>query len=396
MVRWWSKAAMILAFVAGSMAMLSAVEDTAQGEFQDGSSEELRPKIIYAKIISAPQMPQDQPSQDQTLYVGQEVFVTYEVSLFAGAILKSSSFEKAARDKIELQTKNVSWKSVDSGRLQATYGFKLKASSVSIPALNVTALSADGSYEESARVNSVALSVIDLRSNAQYAGILGKNFKLLRTKAQSLDGTHNIVVFEFEIQSENLKDMAIKGFDTQGFEELSQRNDSMYGIYSVVVPKELRELSFEYFNPDLRRFEGVHIPIVVVSTELVSTQSDLNPKASYTLFKLVVIGVFIALFLGLFLWRGYKIFLFVVALLCGVLIYSLVFNNIYGVLKSGAAVSILPMKDSTIVRIIESDTPVQIVGERKMDLQGQEVLLYKVLIGDSQIGWVRSEYVSKD
>ena len=140
----------------------------------------------------------------------------------------------------------------------------------------------------------------------------------------------------------------------------------------------------------------MHIPIVVVSTELVSTQSDLNPKASYTLFKLVVIGAFIALFLGLFLWRGYKIFLFVVALLCGVLIYSLVFNNIYGVLKSGAAVSILPMKDSTIVRIIESDTPVQIVGERKMDLQGQEVLLYKVLIGDSQIGWVRSEYVSKD
>lgn len=396
MVRWWSKAAMILAFVAGSMAMLSAVEDTAQGEFQDGSSEELRPKIIYAKIISAPQMPQDQPSQDQTLYVGQEVFVTYEVSLFAGAILKSSSFEKAARDKIELQTKNVSWKSVDSGRLQATYGFKLKASSVSIPALNVTALSADGSYEESARVNSVALSVIDLRSNAQYAGILGKNFKLLRTKAQNLDEAHNIVIFEFEIQSENLKDMAIKGFDTQGFEELSQRNGSMYGIYSVVVPKELRELSFEYFNPDLRRFEGVHIPIVVVSTELVSTQSDLNPKASYTLFKLVVIGAFIALFLGLFLWRGYKIFLFVVALLCGVLIYSLVFNNIYGVLKSGAAVSILPMKDSTIVRIIESDTPVQIVGERKMDLQGQEVLLYKVLIGDSQIGWVRSEYVSKD
>ena len=54
------------------------------------------------------------------------------------------------------------------------------------------------------------------------------------------------------------------------------------------------------------------------------------------------------------------------------------------------------MKDSTIVRIVESDIPIQIVGERKMDLQGQSVLLYKVLIGDSQIGWVRSEYVGKN
>ena len=84
------------------------------------------------------------------------------------------------------------------------------------------------------------------------------------------------------------------------------------------------------------------------------------------------------------------------ALLCGILIYSLAFSNSYGTLKAGASVSILPMKGSTIVRVVESDIPIQIVGERKMDLQGQEVLLYKVLIGDSQIGWVRSEYVSKD
>lgn len=382
MMRLWYRALMILAFVASNIIITSAVEDI-QG------LDSARPKIIYLKTLTN--------LQDQTIYVGQEVFVTYEVSLFAGASLKGSSFDKIARDKIELQTKSVSWKATDSGSLQATYGFKIKSSSANIPALNATALAADGSYEENARVDSIALNAIDLRSNTRYIGVLGNNFKLLRSRSQSHDDTHNIVIFEFEIQSQNLNNMTIKGFETQGFEELKQRDDgSVYGIYYVVVPKDLRELLFEYFNPDLRRFESVHIPIVVVSSELVSTQSDLNPKASYALFKLVILGVLIALFLGLFLWKHYKIFLFIVALLCGVLIYNLAFNNIYGVLKSGAAVSILPMKDSTIVRIIESDTPAQIVGERKMDLQGQEVLLYKVLIGDSQIGWVRSEYVSKD
>lgn len=382
MMRLWYRALMILAFVASNIIITSAVEDI-QG------LDSARPKIIYLKTLTN--------LQDQTIYVGQEVFVTYEVSLFAGASLKGSSFDKIARDKIELQTKSVSWKATDSGSLQATYGFKIKSSSANIPALNATALAADGSYEENARADSIALNAIDLRSNTRYIGVLGNNFKLLRSRSQSHDDTHNIVIFEFEIQSQNLNNMTIKGFETQGFEELKQRDDgSVYGIYYVVVPKDLRELLFEYFNPDLRRFESVHIPIVVVSSELVSTQSDLNPKASYALFKLVILGVLIALFLGLFLWKHYKIFLFIVALLCGVLIYNLAFNNLYGVVKPGAAVSILPMKDSTIVRIIESDTPVQIVGERKMDIQGQEVLLYKVLIGDSQIGWVRSEYVSKN
>ncbi len=381
-MRLWYRALMILAFVASNIIITSAVEDI-QG------LDSARPKIIYLKTLTN--------LQDQTIYVGQEVFVTYEVSLFAGASLKGSSFDKIARDKIELQTKSVSWKATDSGSLQATYGFKIKSSSANIPALNATALAADGSYEENARADSIALNAIDLRSNTRYIGVLGNNFKLLRSRSQSHDNTHNIVIFEFEIQSQNLNNMTIKGFETQGFEELKQRDDgSVYGIYYVVVPKDLRELLFEYFNPDLRRFESVHIPIVVVSSELVSTQSDLNPKASYALFKLVILGVLIALFLGLFLWKHYKIFLFIVALLCGVLIYNLAFNNLYGVVKPGAAVSILPMKDSTIVRIIESDTPVQIVGERKMDIQGQEVLLYKVLIGDSQIGWVRSEYVSKN
>lgn len=382
MARLFSKALLSFCFITG---IIVATDTQADQELTTS------PKIVYAKALST-----TQTLQDQTFYVGQEVSIVYEASLFAGASLKGSNFEKSPKDKVELKNKNATWKNIDSQHLQTTYVFKLKASSAIIPALNIVALSADGSYEEQVRVDSIALNVIDLGSNAQYAGVLGKDFKLLRNKSQRYDELHNIIVFEFEMQSQNLKDMNIKGFETQGFEELSQRNGGMYGVYYVIVPKSLRELSFEYFNPDVRRFESVNIPIVVVNSELVSTQSDLNPKASYAFFKLVIIGILIILFLGLFLWKRYKIFLFIVALLCGILIYNLAFSNSYGTLKAGASVSILPMKDSTIVRIVESDIPIQIVGERKMDLQGQSVLLYKVLIGDSQIGWVRSEYVGKN
>lgn len=381
MTRLFSKVLLSFFFITG---IIIATDTQADQELTTS------PKIVYAKALST-----TQTLQDQTFYVGQEISIVYEASLFAEASLKGSNFEKNSKG-VELKNKNATWKSVDSQRLQTTYVFKLKASSATIPALNVVALSADGSYEDTMRVDSIVLNVIDLKSNTQYAGFLGKDFKLLRHKSQNYDEFHNIIVFEFETQAQNLEDMKIQGFETQGFEELSQRNGGMYGVYYVIVPKSLRELSFEYFNPEVRRFESVNIPIVVVNSELVSTQSDLNPKASYAFFKLVIIGVLIIFFLGLFLWKRYKIFLFIVALLCGILIYTLAFSNSYGTLKSGALVSILPMKDSTIVRVVESDMPIQIVGERKMDLQGQSVLLYKVIIGDSQIGWVRSEYVSKN
>lgn len=349
--------------------------------------EELRPKIIYLKATAFP--------QNETIYTGQEIKVSYEVSLFAGAHFIGASFEKIDTDKIELKNKNAQWKNVEQDKFQITYVFKVKQEYAVIPSLHAEALNIDGAYEESASVGEIAISALNLSTNPRYIGVLGTDFKILHYKSKTYDDSNNIVIFEFEIRSQNVRDMKLQNVKNQGFEEIKYNDDKARAIYYAVLPKVARELSFDYFDLELSRFESVQIP-VIVSADSLNMQSDLRPKTTSTLFKFVFLGLGVVFFCGLFLWKKSKLALIIAAVLVGTIIYNFTLNSSEAVLKSGAHLSILPMNQSTIVRIIESDIPVEIMDSRQVIIDGNLVMFYKVLIGDSQIGWVRSEYVSKD
>ncbi|MGI0406315.1 SH3 domain-containing protein [Helicobacter himalayensis] len=378
----------LCSLVFGSMLGTQALAEQASTEgAQDlADSEQVRAKIAYLKVLQFPQ---------ESLYIGQEVSVSYEATFYAGASFVGANFDKVAQDRIEILNKNAQWRAIGQDRYQVTYHFKIKNEYSSIPPLSVRALSADSSYEEVASVGAIPLKALNLKTNPRYIGIFGEDFKILRHKSKIYDDTNNIVIFEFQVKSPNVRDMSFPNAPNQGFEELRMGEEKVGAIYYVVVPKSLRELNFEYFNLRASRFESVSIPIVV-SADSVSTQSDLKPKVSYTLFKFVFLGLGVALFFGLFLWKRSKLALFAMAILIGVSVYNLTLSSFQGVLKKGAQVSILPMNKSTIVRIIESDMQVEVLDSRKVNIDGENVVFYKVLIGDSQIGWVRSVYVVKN
>ena len=343
-----------------------------------------RPKIVYVNVISAP--------EDEDLYVGQEVSVTYEISLLAGAKLRSANFTSSYNGKLELRNKPT-WENSGDNVLRATYIFKILSRNAIIPAMLVSALSANESYEESVSANQIQLKTKDLRSNAKFVGVLGRDFKVLwhREKTSAME---NIVIFEFEVKSPNAEDLYFKNIANQGFEELNKVDGIARGIYYVLLPKERNELSFEYFNPETSRFETVSFEIDPVSDSVVM-QSDLTPKLGSVFFKRIALGLMALLFIGLYFWRDYKIFVFLAAIFVGMIIYDVVLNSDFGTVEAGAQLSIVPMKNSTIIRVIESATPVQILGQRAANIDGVDILFYKVLIDDEQVGWVRGEYVIK-
>lgn len=343
-----------------------------------------RPKIVYVNMLSA--------LEDEEFYIGQEVSVTYEISLLGGAKFRSATFSNSYNGKLELRNKP-SWVSSGDNTLSATYVFKILSRNATIPAMLVSALSADESYEESVSANQIKLKIIDFRPNARYVGVLGSDFKILwhKEKASAME---NIVIFEFEVKSPNAEDLYFKNITNQGFEELNTVDGIARGIYYVLLPKEQSELSFEYFNLTTSRFEGVSFDINAIS-DSVATQSELAPKIGSVFFKRIALGLMALLFIGLYFWREYKIFIFIGAIFIGMTIYDVVLNSDFGTVESGAQLSIVPMKNSTIIRVIESSTPVQILGQRAANIDGQDVLFYKVLIDDEQVGWVRGEYVIK-
>lgn len=381
--------ALVFGSVLGTQALAqkdSIEEDSTQGAQDLVDTEQVRAKIVYLKVLQSPQ---------ESLYIGQEVSVSYEAAFYAGASFVGANFDRVAQDRIEILNKNAQWRAIGQDRYQVTYYFKIKHEYASIPPLSVRALSADSSYEEIASVGAIALKALNLKTNPRYIGIFGEDFKVLRHKSKIYDDANNIVIFEFQVKSPNVRDMSFPNAPNQGFEELRMGEEKVGAIYYVVVPKSLRELNFEYFNLQVSRFESVSIPIVV-SADSVSTQSDIKPKVSYALFKFVFLGLGVALFFGLFLWKRSKLALFVMAILIGVIVYNLTLSSFHGVLKKGAQVSILPMNKSTIVRIVESDMQVEVLDSRKVNIDGENIVFYKVLIGDSQIGWVRSVYVVKN
>lgn len=344
-----------------------------------------RPKIVYVNVISAPQ-------EDEEFYVGQEVRVTYEISLLAGAKLRSAKFSSAYSGKLELRNKP-NWENLGNNTLSATYVFKILSRNASIPAMLVNAISADESYEESVSANQIQIKTTDLRSNARYTGVLGSDFKVLWHKEKA-STNENIVIFEFEVKSPNAEDLYFKNIKNQGFDELTTIDGVARGIYYVLLPKEQSELNFEYFNLNTARFEAVRFPINATD-EIVTTQSELAPKIGSVFFKRIALGLMAALFIGLYFWRNYKVFVFLGAIFIGMIIYDVVLNSDFGTVESGAQLSIVPMKNSTIIRVIESSTPAQILGERAAMIDGESVMFYKVLIDDEQVGWVRGEYVIK-
>ena len=190
------------------------------------------------------------------------------------------------------------------------------------------------------------------------------------------------------------EDLYFKNIKNQGLDELTTIDGVARGIYYVLLPKEQSELNFEYFNLNTARFEAVRFPINATD-EIVTTQSELAPKIGSVFFKRIALGLMAALFIGLYFWRNYKVFVFLGAIFIGMIIYDVVLNSDFGTVESGAQLSIVPMKNSTIIRVIESSTPAQILGERAAVIDGESVMFYKVLIDDEQVGWVRGEYVIK-
>ena len=158
-------------------------------------------------------------------------------------------------------------------------------------------------------------------------------------------------------------------------------------IYIAFIPSSTKEFNFKYFNLQNRRFENFSFPVVLEKEEL-STQLDLNPKASnFDIYKNIFLATVALIFLTLFAFKIKKnrwavIYLFI-ALAIGAYVIKdeLPFSDI--TLKEGAKVTILPTRNSTIFYTAPKSMRVKVLN--RVDPY------YKVLLPNNKIGWVKNE-----
>ncbi|PAF53619.1 hypothetical protein BKH42_04685 [Helicobacter sp. 13S00482-2] len=348
--------------------------DDDNGSIPPSMIDSNKAKIIYVKVENLDEI------SKSSIYVGQNIKITYSLLLFSNARFVGTEFVGGIdENQLILRNPNTKWKLSADGSYQAVYEYKIKTTDAIIPPLKVIALSSDGGYSDSSTSPAIKLNIIDLYQNKKYVGVVADELSVSRYRTKTYDNLNNILVFELESKNSNLEDMKIPNVPKQGFESSNFDTDNPEGIYYCILPKNIQDISFEYFSLQEDKFKTIKMRIIPVD-DIVSTQDDVKPKNNFLLFSnIFTMVILILLLIAYFAFKRRKIFL----VLFVILLVYLLWNTFYTqqvILLSGSKIRILPTYNSTILEIPTKDERVEII-----DRHGK---YYKIKTDDEKTGWV--------
>ncbi|GAA7232753.1 SH3 domain-containing protein [Helicobacter pylori] len=349
---------------------------------ETNESEEIKAKVAYVKI------PQLEDLENNPVYIGQIIGVTYDLLLFDAEFLEAKIKDGLDKTQIELLSKMPKWKKVEKELFRATYYYKIKGIRASIPPLEVSAFSNKDKYIDHSIAPKVALQVTDLSKNPRYANVMAKDLQVVQYKTKDYDDKNNILVMELAFKEANWEDFHIKealkqGFDNASLNQIKAKEGSVF--YYCVLPKTTQNLSFDYFSLSNKQFKTLSFS-AIPTQDTTGIQSDLIPKNNFLVFSNVALLALCVFFLVLFFIFGRKLIFLGLRILClGFVLYHLLFTQKSAVLLAHKKIRILPTQNSTILGISKDEMPIKILGSHDD--------YYKILTPHEQIGWVKKDEV---
>ncbi|GAA9068189.1 SH3 domain-containing protein [Helicobacter pylori] len=344
--------------------------------------EEIKAKVAYVKI------PQLEDLENNPVYIGQTIGVTYDLLLFDAEFLEAKIKDELDKTQIELLSKMPKWKKVEKELFRATYYYKIKGIQASIPSLEVSAFSNKDKYIDYSIAPKVTLQVTDLSKNPRYANVMAKDLQVLQYKTKDYDDKNNILVVELAFKEANWEDFHIKealkqGFDNASLNQIKAKEGSVF--YYCVLPKTIQSLSFDYFSLSNRQFKTLSFS-TIPTQDNTGIQSDLIPKNNFLVFSNVALLALCVFFLVLFFIFGRKLIFLGLGILClGFVLYNLLFTQKSALLLAHQKIRILPTQNSTILGLSKNEMPIKILGSHDD--------YYKILTPHEQIGWVKKDEV---
>ncbi len=344
--------------------------------------EEIKAKVVYVKI------PQLEDLENNPVYIGQIIGVTYDLLLFDAEFLEAKIKDGWDKTQIELLSKMPKWKKVEKELFRATYYYKIKGTKANIPPLEVSAFSNKDKYIDHSIAPKVTLQVTDLSKNPRYANVMAKDLQVVQYKTKDYDDKNNILVMELAFKEATWEDFHIKeaikqGFDNASLNQIKAKEGSVF--YYCVLPKTLQNLSFDYFSLSNRQFKTLSFS-AIPTQDTTGIQSDLIPKNNFLVFSNVALLALCVFFLVLFFIFGRKLIFLGLGILClGFVLYHLLFTQKSAVLLAHKKIRILPTQNSTILGLSKNEMPIKILGSHDD--------YYKILTPHEQIGWVKKDEV---
>lgn len=322
-------------------------------------------KLLYVDLLNPP---------SAILYVNQ--IVPYEVRVMAFSSYNTIVVDFSNETSIEVLNKDQNWSIQGDGTLTNTYYLKIKQPNYKIPDISITLNTKEGEAKEV--LKGISGKAINLEKS-NFSSVIAQELIIKDTKITSYDENNNLAVFQLKSKVGNLLDFKLKQYKQQGIESKSGDISNMEVFYYVIVPKELEEISFEYFNTEKSSYAELKVPNLP-EDDRVSTQSDIKPKNNYQIYQILILIVVALLFLGLYFYKRKWIFIiFAILPLVGI-VYILSIRT-SATLIPNAIVRIQPTYNSTII--------LQTTGTLKVDVITQKRGYYKIVLEDGKIGWVK-------
>ncbi|WQW59584.1 SH3 domain-containing protein [Helicobacter pylori] len=365
----------VISLILSFLAAFLVAENTSEPE-------EIKAKVAYVKI------PQLEDLENNPVYIGQTIGVTYDLLLFDAEFLEAKIKDGLDKTQIELLNKMPKWKKVEQELFRATYYYKIKGIKAIIPPLEVSAFSNKDKYIDYSIAPKVALQVTDLSKNPRYANVMAKDLQVVQYKTKDYDDKNNILVMELAFKEANWEDFHVKealkqGFDNASLNQIKAKEGSVF--YYCVLPKTLQNLSFDYFSLSNRQFKTLSFS-AIPTQDTTGIQSDLIPKNNFLVFSNVALLALCVFFLVLFFIFGRKLIFLGLGILClGFVLYHLLFTQKSALLLAHKKIRILPTQNSTILGLSKDEMPIKILGSHDD--------YYKILTPHEQIGWVKKDEV---
>lgn len=234
-----------------------------------------------------------------------------------------------------------------------------------------------------AKISLNNISINELKFNKDYSQLVASNLKITNLKCTEYDETSTICGMDAKAENTNFNNFSLKNVKSQSITNVGKDYENAKCSIALIFPNNLKSFSFSYFDPIQNDFIEYSNNIVVESEEI-STQTDLNPITKEINFYLQI-GSLILAVICLVIVVVFKRFFSLIAVALVFIAFAFIdggeFSN--AKLKAGANVRILPTNNSTIFYKNTSLKEVKVLA-KKDDF-------VKVALDEDTSGWVKNE-----
>lgn len=317
------------------------------------------------------------------VFTGQK----FEVTIKAIILKNISDYDNivttlSGGDGVEQLTQTIEWKEEQDGNKFTTLEFKAHDKVFTLPTVTL-ALLKNGQVIDHSTLAPVAIRYEKIAINQKlFSNIIASDIKVNSVKTKQYSNNELHTTINIEGYDSNLEDIYLSNYEEQGKSSLVEDQEKQNLYYYVITPLYIKQIDFTYYNTVENSFVKIQVPIIL-EEELVSTQTELNPyHNSMVLYKQIVTGILLVIFLLIYAIRRDIIYLIISTLLIIFLAYLFIPNQKI-LLDNGVKVYILPTSNSTVYKTLQNKEIVERVYEKNG--------FVKIIFKNENVGWVKKD-----